>query len=141
MGGVSPNVVNKQLTLASGRMISVQELQNPPEAEAPRRPESTHAISARAGRSFRHWTSAVRCGIRHAGAACTRSAAPGRNSGGPARQAKGPSSPRRSWGPRLNARQARSEEHTSELQSRENLVCRLLLEKKKKMLFWLVLTL
>src|SRR5690606_42029565 len=33
----------------------------------------------------------------------------------------------------LNAlRDARSEEHTSELQSRENLVCRLLLEKKKK---------
>src|SRR5690606_42165620 len=29
------------------------------------------------------------------------------------------------------ARQVRSEEHTSELQSRENLVCRLLLEKKK----------
>src|SRR5690606_39713812 len=28
--------------------------------------------------------------------------------------------------------EARSEEHTSELQSRENLVCRLLLEKKKK---------
>src|SRR5436309_11324691 len=28
--------------------------------------------------------------------------------------------------------QWRSEEHTSELQSRENLVCRLLLEKKKK---------
>src|SRR5690606_39421642 len=38
--------------------------------------------------------------------------------------------------PRLvqQARQlaSRSEEHTSELQSRENLVCRLLLEKKKK---------
>src|SRR5690606_10871455 len=34
--------------------------------------------------------------------------------------------------PRLIARRAsRSEEHTSELQSRENLVCRLLLEKKK----------
>src|SRR5436309_7687553 len=32
--------------------------------------------------------------------------------------------------PRLRA--SRSEEHTSELQSRENLVCRLLLEKKKK---------
>src|SRR5690606_42125590 len=30
------------------------------------------------------------------------------------------------------ARQNRSEEHTSELQSRENLVCRLLLEKKNK---------
>src|SRR6266511_1279729 len=31
-------------------------------------------------------------------------------------------------------RPTRSEEHTSELQSRENLVCRLLLEKKKNML-------
>src|SRR5690606_41940153 len=30
------------------------------------------------------------------------------------------------------SRPVRSEEHTSELQSRENLVCRLLLEKKKK---------
>src|SRR2546427_10031677 len=29
-------------------------------------------------------------------------------------------------------RQSRSEEHTSELQSQSNLVCRLLLEKKKK---------
>src|SRR5436309_15785498 len=32
----------------------------------------------------------------------------------------------------LRAEDVRSEEHTSELQSRENLVCRLLLEKKKK---------
>src|SRR5207249_7479433 len=32
----------------------------------------------------------------------------------------------------LDARQRRSEEHTSELQSRFDLVCRLLLEKKKK---------
>src|SRR5690349_23182219 len=31
----------------------------------------------------------------------------------------------------VNARDARSEEHTSELQSRRDLVCRLLLEKKK----------
>src|SRR5690554_7031824 len=30
------------------------------------------------------------------------------------------------------SREARSEEHTSELQSRPHLVCRLLLEKKKK---------
>src|SRR5438874_6262907 len=30
-------------------------------------------------------------------------------------------------------REARSEEHTSELQSRRDLVCRLLLEKKKKL--------
>src|SRR5690554_7267979 len=33
--------------------------------------------------------------------------------------------------PLLRARRARSEEHTSELQSRPHLVCRLLLEKKK----------
>src|SRR5690606_42015580 len=33
---------------------------------------------------------------------------------------------------RMYAYTMRSEEHTSELQSRENLVCRLLLEKKKK---------
>src|SRR2546430_13692077 len=32
----------------------------------------------------------------------------------------------------LDAKPARSEEHTSELQSQSNLVCRLLLEKKKK---------
>src|SRR5690606_39909078 len=32
----------------------------------------------------------------------------------------------------FSASGARSEEHTSELQSRENLVCRLLLEKKKE---------
>src|SRR5690606_41542779 len=32
----------------------------------------------------------------------------------------------------MNPLKARSEEHTSELQSRENLVCRLLLEKKNK---------
>src|SRR5207302_3549280 len=35
-------------------------------------------------------------------------------------------------GPVVHPRAGRSEEHTSELQSRENLVCRLLLEKKKK---------
>src|SRR2546430_7628091 len=35
-------------------------------------------------------------------------------------------------GARLASKQLRSEEHTSELQSQSNLVCRLLLEKKKK---------
>src|SRR3712207_8863708 len=35
-------------------------------------------------------------------------------------------------GPRLLRGPCRSEEHTSELQSRQYLVCRLLLEKKKK---------
>src|SRR2546427_3850106 len=33
---------------------------------------------------------------------------------------------------RIGSHQLRSEEHTSELQSQSNLVCRLLLEKKKK---------
>src|SRR5206468_7335554 len=37
---------------------------------------------------------------------------------------------RRPWVPSISMR--RSEEHTSELQSRSDLVCRLLLEKKKK---------
>src|SRR5688572_32419405 len=41
---------------------------------------------------------------------------------------------RRAGGPRLSVDGGvgRSEEHTSELQSQSNLVCRLLLEKKKK---------
>src|SRR3989440_2757810 len=37
-------------------------------------------------------------------------------------------------GDRCTTSNARSEEHTSELQSRSDLVCRLLLEKKKKQL-------
>src|SRR3712207_7427774 len=37
----------------------------------------------------------------------------------------------RAWPPGCGAGSARSEEHTSELQSRQYLVCRLLLEKKK----------
>src|SRR6266511_2649670 len=40
----------------------------------------------------------------------------------------------------VGADRMRSEEHTSELQSRENLVCRLLLEKKKKKTSMLSLT-
>src|SRR5216684_6885201 len=41
--------------------------------------------------------------------------------------------PRTGWSPSPRARRPpRSEEHTSELQSRLHLVCRLLLEKKKK---------
>src|SRR2546422_5943249 len=36
------------------------------------------------------------------------------------------------WQKRFGGSQDRSEEHTSELQSRLHLVCRLLLEKKKK---------
>src|SRR5690349_24076522 len=40
--------------------------------------------------------------------------------------------PERDARPRALAPRVRSEEHTSELQSRRDLVCRLLLEKKKK---------
>src|SRR6266511_5082336 len=43
-----------------------------------------------------------------------------------------PAPPRAGAGSRDRRPRTRSEEHTSELQSRENLVCRLLLEKKKK---------
>src|SRR3712207_6888660 len=54
----------------------------------------------------------------------------------PAPAAAAPSGPRRSrlGGGRAGQRRraVRSEEHTSELQSRQYLVCRLLLEKKKK---------
>src|SRR5690606_39834373 len=64
-------------------------------------------------------------------AAATAAAAPPSLSGraaGPARRNR----PLR-WLPRqARHRRRRSEEHTSELQSRENLVCRLLLEKKKE---------
>src|SRR5688572_32983590 len=50
--------------------------------------------------------------------------------GAPPAPAAGPRSPTSpACGP---ARRPRSEEHTSELQSQSNLVCRLLLEKKKK---------
>src|SRR5690606_41957274 len=41
---------------------------------------------------------------------------------------------RRHSGAASRRRRDRSEEHTSELQSRENLVCRILLEKKKLLL-------
>src|SRR3712207_7403796 len=37
------------------------------------------------------------------------------------------------WRRRVSKRASRSEEHTSELQSRQYLVCRLLLEKKKSL--------
>src|SRR2546430_11789874 len=65
-----------------------------------------------------------------------RSARP-TGSAAPARDALRSSSPaappgrRRGTPPRDSSRSRRSEEHTSELQSQSNLVCRLLLEKKK----------
>src|SRR5690606_39551386 len=55
-------------------------------------------------------------------------------SGGAGDRVRAAQSCRRADGRRVHTREnaGRSEEHTSELQSRENLVCRLLLEKKKK---------
>src|SRR5690242_21208722 len=49
--------------------------------------------------------------------------------------------PHRAQRRRVRARVHRSEEHTSELQSHVNLVCRLLLEKKKKKIKSSILTL
>src|SRR2546421_5969577 len=60
----------------------------------------------------------------------------GRRAAPRGRAARSPRGPRRSWSapPRAppSPPRRRSEEHTSELQSRSDLVCRLLLEKKKK---------
>src|SRR3990167_10163671 len=47
-------------------------------------------------------------------------------------RAEGLARPASRGGPRPRPADRRSEEHTSELQSQSNLVCRLLLEKKKK---------
>src|SRR2546427_6285053 len=46
----------------------------------------------------------------------------------------GRTSPERTYEDAMKRRTSRSEEHTSELQSQSNLVCRLLLEKKKEIL-------
>src|SRR5690606_39638895 len=58
---------------------------------------------------------------------CVRAPLRCRLGGGDARRCRAGTRPGTQRSPR-----PRSEEHTSELQSRENLVCRLLLEKKKK---------
>src|SRR3712207_8562825 len=50
---------------------------------------------------------------------------------------EGPAGDRRGGAP-LPGTQQRSEEHTSELQSRQYLVCRLLLEKKKTISYLLI---
>src|SRR3712207_6947018 len=58
-------------------------------------------------------------------------AAPRRGGGGRQAQAEGADPLRRTGVGVLRGGAGRSEEHTSELQSRQYLVCRLLLEKKK----------
>src|SRR2546428_9832871 len=60
---------------------------------------------------------------------------PHRRSGEPHRRGAGVADQHHDWPALRDAlveRRPRSEEHTSELQSRSDLVCRLLLEKKKK---------
>src|SRR5690349_22128165 len=59
---------------------------------------------------------------------CRRGRPTSRRGGG--RPGRGPRAP--TARPPARGRRRRSEEHTSELQSRRDLVCRLLLEKKKK---------
>src|SRR5690606_40423914 len=79
--------------------------------------------------------------VRYAAASANRKSAPKSTTRTPRAKSSAASSMDAPWGTARNAtsqRRAmaststRSEEHTSELQSRENLVCRLLLEKKKK---------
>src|SRR5690606_41147686 len=77
----------------------------------PRRPRRSSTCRCRGS-----WKPCVPASARTACAGCAPWATP------PARRSS--PVPASSWPPR-------SEEHTSELQSRENLVCRLLLEKKK----------
>src|SRR5438445_12918373 len=87
------------------------------------------------------WGAGYHAPVRRARTIHSRLCRPrGERSGGPARsiQNDGASSRRTSagdttnGGPGVSARSGkRSEEHTSELQSRQYLVCRLLLEKKK----------
>src|SRR3712207_8922773 len=55
--------------------------------------------------------------------------------GQPAAQDRPGAGEDRAGGRVLRQAQARSEEHTSELQSRQYLVCRLLLEKKKYLIY------
>src|SRR6266511_5332490 len=76
----------------------------------------------RSSGTIRRSTPATSNGCRGCRSSCSTRRAPA-----PA----GPIRPTRAPRP-SSVRPSRSEEHTSELQSRENLVCRLLLEKKKK---------
>src|SRR5690606_42015020 len=63
---------------------------------------------------------------------CSRSSGLGMTWTGPGAPSSPASMPPPARPPAPAMAAARSEEHTSELQSRENLVCRLLLEKKKQ---------
>src|SRR5688572_32425581 len=93
----------------------------PPPPRSTLFPYTTLFRSERAGPQLRRGRSAARPGRLH------------RRAGRAALQQLRPEDDRaRAVSPARRARGPRSEEHTSELQSQSNLVCRLLLEKKKK---------
>src|SRR3712207_8416221 len=77
------------------------------------------------------YTTLFRSGIRHSGSGGCRVATVAGTSPGRASRRRAEARRRRGTGRSVH-RVGRSEEHTSELQSRQYLVCRLLLEKKKK---------
>src|SRR5215211_3190274 len=74
--------------------------------------------------TWRTRASPVITGVHRGGAPCTSTSRD--------RLLPVPSAPVRPHCRRLPTKRSRSEEHTSELQSHSDLVCRLLLEKKKK---------
>src|SRR5690606_39539291 len=99
-------------------------LRRRPPGAAPPQPSALHRLSRR------------RCTASAAGAAPPQPPAPQRAQPPSARmisrQKAGKSGGVRDVMTLPSTTTSRSEEHTSELQSRENLVCRLLLEKKKR---------
>src|SRR3712207_8271112 len=78
------------------------------------------------------YTTLFRSLRRHVHAARRHAAAPGRRDDLRGARRPGRLRRRRPAGPHEAPALRRSEEHTSELQSRQYLVCRLLLEKKKE---------
>src|SRR5690606_41368119 len=99
----------------SKRVLVSADVRHPARLSFPTR-RSSDLLAGAAG--------AVRRGLRPAVGTVART---------PAGVERRPGADRGSAGPAAGAnREPRSEEHTSELQSRENLVCRLLLEKKNK---------
>src|SRR3989454_780187 len=98
-------------------------------ARGRRAPDADRAarLRGRAARSGIRKGGVPRCPHRVAGAPPSGGSTPGGGGEGRGGHAGGAGRIRR-----LGARAQRSEEHTSELQSPCNLVCRLLLEKKKK---------
>src|SRR3989442_4088630 len=84
---------------------------------------------------FRSRDSAARGTAGHTRRPTSPACRGGNTRGSPARES---AAARRRAPPSCGGFSSRSEEHTSELQSRPHLVCRLLLEKKKKQQMYMV---